>query len=242
RDGLLINSVRQKLPPALRDLLGSYTSWATFCTGVRGLAVERIKDSQAAEEKIARLTKEVENFQKILQTPSKALASSLRNFTLTSPVPQPRFQAPSPITPAPPVRQTPSITNPGSNNNPVLNRAASSAPVFTDRDPAERWADAERLALPIHPDTPAGRALYDTQVVDWNKRNGTKGPNETRPYPLRPGSQPVATGDCWACGLSGHKNGTCSNSKAPEHETRWRYIASTIKGRMLRNASTAINL
>ncbi|KAG6863396.1 hypothetical protein C0991_006201, partial [Blastosporella zonata] len=223
--GLLISEARKKLPTAIRTLLtGSHTSWTSFCNEVRELPVERIQESDATVQAQARLERELENLKRVQQTPSKALASQFqRSFSIGNPVPAPRFvdiQAPAP---------TPARRQPPPPNNTTT--TATSPTPYIVKPWAERWADVERNTLPTHPNTPEGRALYTAQLADWAKKHGMLRPNETRPYPLRPGSLPVASSDCWACGLGGHVTNNCPNlgQKAPENESRWRSVAATIK-------------
>jgi hypothetical protein len=90
--------------------------------------------------------------------------------------------------------------------------------------------DVIRLALPIHPNTPAGRALYNAQINQWNLDNQGHYVSEARPYPLSPGTTPVASGECWKCGMLGHTSPNCqSPDPIPAVEGRWRSIAGTIK-------------
>ena len=55
--------------------------------------------------------------------------------------------------------------------------------------------------------------------------------NETRPYPLTPGTVPVASGECWKCGHRAHHPGPCAHPPIPALETKWRSIAQTIRKR-----------
>ncbi|KAG6905708.1 hypothetical protein DXG01_001189 [Tephrocybe rancida] len=214
----------------MRDLLGSHSSWAAFCQAIRALPIERIQESNAAELARVKVTKELEDLKRniaLQQTPSKVLTGTLRNINIGNPLPAPCFLDIQP-TPSPaPLRSKPTLNA----NNPFYTPPAPTNSTYVERPWAERWADVERLALPIHPNTPEGRNLYTAQLTEWTKKHGNARPNETRPYPLRPGSLPVASNDCWGCGLSGHMTNNCpnQNSKAPENETRWRSIAATIK-------------
>jgi hypothetical protein len=90
--------------------------------------------------------------------------------------------------------------------------------------------DIIHRALPIHPNTPAGRALYNTQINQWNIDNPGQYVSETRPYPLSPGTTPVASGECWKCGMLRHTGPNCQNpNPIPAIEGQWRSIAGTIK-------------
>ena len=81
--------------------------------------------------------------------------------------------------------------------NPKLAYTASAK-----RPAHERLAGVLNKALPLHPKNADGIAQYNVQVLLWHSTIGLnrKGPNETRPYPLTPGTVPVASGECWKCG------------------------------------------
>ncbi|GLB38088.1 hypothetical protein LshimejAT787_0411390 [Lyophyllum shimeji] len=223
RDGLLISATRKALPIAVRSLLLSYGSWSTFCDAVRALPLERIEENQLEEEKKKRSEAKTDRLllAATQQTPSKALAATLRNINIGAPIPAPRFNT------APNTNATrPSNTT---NSSPFYSQPPN-AGMFPTRTPAQRWADVVSFALIIHPDTPAGRALYEAQVNEWARKHGNRGPNESRPYPLSPGSCPVGSGECWTCGYTGHRGDSCSaNRVIPQLERRWRSIASSIK-------------
>lgn len=63
------------------------------------------------------------------------------------------------------------------------------------------------------------------------------------PYPLRPGTLPVGSGECFTCGLLGHMGrrdgSTCGGNRALHlHEQAWRSICS----RILRQTRTVQNV
>lgn len=242
--GLLISATRGALPPAVKMLLGTHTSWPAFCAEVRGLSLEKIAENQEREDKDKAMREEhrmmkdeVVMLRKMnQQTPSKALAATLRNVNLG---PSPRFLLPQSTAPNVNSARTPTPQNSNSFYVPQ-----ATPPTYPSRPPADRWADVINLALPIHPDTAAGRALYNTQVNEFTARHGNKGPNEDRPYPLSPGSSPVARGECWRCGCTGHMGGTCTSTHMiPLLERRWRQIAASIKKNITAPAgnSTPVN-
>lgn len=89
-----------------------------------------------------------------------------------------------------------------------------------------------------------GIGLYNTQILLWQNTYGQngKGPNETRPYPLTPGTVPVASGECWRCGHRTHHPGPCPAPPVPTLETKWRSIAQTIRKRAEMAAASAISV
>ena len=120
-------------------------------------------------------------------TPSKALGAAFQNINIA-----PRTQNPLPI--QYPSQQTVAIPRPA---------------FSVDRPAHERLADVLNKALPLHPRNVEGIALYDTQITLWHSTYGLGGkvPNETHPYPLTPGTVPVASGECWKCGHRTHQPG-----------------------------------
>ncbi|KAF8219272.1 hypothetical protein L208DRAFT_1418474, partial [Tricholoma matsutake] len=91
-------------------------------------------------------------------------------------------------------------------------------------------ADVVRLALPIHPNTPAGRAAYNAQIAQWDNDYPGQLVSELRPYPLSPGTAPVASGECWKCSMIRHMSPNCdSPNQVPAFKGCWRSIAATIK-------------
>jgi hypothetical protein len=100
--------------------------------------------------------------------------------------------------------------------------------------------------LPHHPDTPPGRQAHQAQQAEWVKAHGygTKVTEKT-PYPLRPGTAPVNSGECFTCGFPGHM-GTRTGEMCealghrPLHpnEQQWRVICS----RILKEPRAATNI
>ena len=114
-------------------------------------------------------------------------------------------------------------------------------PAFSnDRPTHKRLADVLNRALPIQPKNAEGIAWYNEQVLLWQStysQNG-KGPNEIRPYPLTPGTVPVASGECWRCRHRTHHSQPCPAPPVPTLETKWRSIAQTICKRAVEAAAT----
>lgn len=85
------------------------------------------------------------------------------------------------------------------------------------------------MALPIQPKTPAGKVAYQAQVAKWSAQNGDRPVNKMRPYPLSPGTLPVASGECWKCRYTGHHGPDCPDPNLVlVIEQKWRSIAATI--------------
>lgn len=214
RDNILVPSFRKKLPPTLKALVDSkHNTWSTFCKAIRDIPSadmlekkEEVAQRQRMEEELSALKRQQP------QTPSKALGAALRNVSLASPSIPPTYRLP---------QTTTSSVRTGQ-------RIPGTTP-FTPRSDAEKLAIIERIPQPP-PNTPAGHAEYKTQIAAWNTAHAGTMPNESRPYPLTPGTCPVASRDCWNCGMQGHSGSACPETeRVPELEFQWRRKATMIK-------------
>jgi len=214
--GLLIGETREKMPTVLRRLINAeHITWLTFCDAVRKISLTKLCKAIEFESRL--VTKDdLERVQ--LQTPSKGLARAMQSTTLGPRIAQPNFQ------PAPFQAQLQPAAPMGLLNNP--NRLLL---MQSFRPDAERLPDLVRLALPIHPNTAAGRVLYMAQIVAYLAMSNGRGPNEFRPHPLSPGTNPVTSGECWTCGFTGHMRAACVGTPIPQLEQKWRSLAASIK-------------
>jgi len=207
-NNLLVVSTRKKLPKPLVKLIGlKPMTWKELADAVRGITLEELMEKVEDERDLTRYTVAAPN------TPSKALGSAFQNINIA---PQARGPLPGqyhPIQPNPQAQSTPSFS--------------------ADKPAHERLADVLTKALPIHPRNAEGITLYNAQVVLWQSTHGQngRGPNETRPFPLTPGTVPVASGECWKCGYRTHHPNPCLAPPVPAFETKWRSIAQTIRKR-----------
>ena len=216
-NNLLVASTRKKLPKPLVKLIGlKPMTWKELADAVRSITLEELMEKVEDERDLARYVLAAPN------TPSKALGTAFQNINIA---PQARGSTPDQYR----VAQT----------NPQLTSGFSA-----DKPAHERLADVLNKALPLHPRNGEGMALYNAQIVLWQSTHGQsgRGPNETRPYPLTPGTVPVASGECWKCGHRTHHPGPCSSPPVPSLETKWRSIAQTIRKRAETAATPAINV
>ena len=216
-NNLLVASTRKKLPKPLVKLIGlKPMTWKELADAVRSISLEELMEKLEEERDLGRYTLPAPN------TPSKALGTAFQSINIT-PQPQSAPQTPTQY------QQTG-----------TANRTTFS----TERPAHERLADVLSKALPIHPRNPEGIGLYNTQILLWQNTYGQngKGPNETRPYPLTPGTVPVASGECWRCGHRTHHPGPCPAPPVPTLETKWRSIAQTIRKRAEMAAASAISV
>ncbi|KIM35495.1 hypothetical protein M413DRAFT_32445 [Hebeloma cylindrosporum] len=222
--GLLIPIVRKAMPRALRVLVSTkHQTWSAFCDAIRKVSMTELEEKLEVEEEKRAMQATVDRLEKLQNSPTKAIRDTLGAVSLGRPIPAPRFNI-QPVASAAP--------------SPVM----SAGPQY--RPDAERLVDVVRLALPIQPNTPAGRAAYQAQISKWSLQHGDRPVNEMRPYPLSPGTSAVASGECWKCGHAGHLGTACpSNEQVPATEQKWRSIAATISRRAGSAVTTAaVNL
>ena len=169
----LVASTHKKLPKALLKLVGlKPLTWKQFADTVRAISLEELMEKIEEERDITRYALLVPN------TPSKALRAAFQNVNIFS---QPQNPA------ANQYQQTETIPRPSFN---------------PERPAHEQLADVLNKVLPLHPKNAEAIAQYNAQILFWQATYGQneKGPNESRPYPLTPGTVPVTSGECWKCG------------------------------------------
>ncbi|KAK7033710.1 hypothetical protein R3P38DRAFT_2519578 [Favolaschia claudopus] len=235
--GLLIPQVRKKLPRAVRNLIqGTFTDWTVFLQAIRDISVTDLEDEIEKEKRLR-------SHDAALQSPTAPLRAAMAKATLATPSAT-RTYTPS----GPTIRRIPAPANfdPFASTGPMhpanIFAPGRARPNFPPSTPslqvpvAQRLATMERNLPPHHPNTGAGQAAYAQQVVEYKSKYGDNpSPNEFRPYPLTPGTQPLDAGACYDCGHRGHVakdrqgNPTCPTPQAlPELERRWRSIAGYI--------------
>ena len=206
-NNLLVVSTRKKLPKPIVRLIGlKAMTWKELTDAVRSITLEELLEKVEEERDLIRYT--LANRVTVPNTPSKALGAAFQGISIA----QPRLFQPTSF------QQT--KTNPRT-------------PFTAERPAHERLSDVLAKALPIHPKNAEGIVQYNAQILLWHSTFGQSGkcPNETRPYPLSPGTVPFASGECWKCGYRTHHPNPCLAPPVPALETKWRSIAQTIRKR-----------
>ena len=216
-NNLLVASTRKKLPKPLMKLIGlKAMTWKELADAVRSISLEELMEKMEEERSLVRYITPTPN------TPSKALGTAFQNINIAM---QPR-------------------SNPTSQYQQAETNSRN--PYTPERPAHERLSDVLTKALPLHPKNAEGIAQYSAQIIFWQSTYGQNGksPNESRPYPLTPGTVPVASGECWKCGQRTHHPGPCVAPPVPALETKWRSIAQSIRKRAEASLTptTSVNL
>lgn len=226
----LISGVRKELPKLVKDKIGSgHANWTAFLKAICDIDIDYIREG-------ADTWKKEQADQDAIKTQLRQLGDLLR----ASPTAQLQQQLASlslgnqPSTPIPPPRQATMGGGRGSSIMPtrITPNAFAKRPPPT---PADRATLRQQLQkYPQHPDTEAGRQAHAAQQADWFKTHGVGARvTESTPFPLRPGSAPVNSGECFTCGFSGHiggKDGAGCRGHRPLHTNKqvWRLICFRI--------------
>jgi hypothetical protein len=243
-----LRQVRKDLPTILREKVGTgHADWEEFLKKVRDVDIEHIRDSiDIRNKEQAAIDQRLRMLETLSKSPTAPLRQQLSTVAISS-------QAPAPHTAAigdPFVNAGGGQGNLRFATNPTAPR--QTRPPFTGspRPPptAEQKAELRALlnSLPHHPDTQAGRQAHQAQQAEWVRAYGygTRVTEKT-PYPLRPGTTPVNSGECFTCGNPGHvgtRTGeTCialGYRVLHPNEQQWRVICS----RILKEPRTATNI
>ena len=245
-----IGHVRKELPKLLREKVGAgHTDWTAFLQAVRDVDVDHIRDGvdiwKKEQEEQNALKKRIQQLEKLTASPTAPLRQQMSTFSIGNPSPNPTGPPQHATTP----QGNPFTSTTGGRGNllyppqtrpPQQNSTPRPPPTQADRD-------ALQLRLqkyPHHPDSEAGRQAHRAQQADWAKTHGLNAfVTESTPYPLRPGTLPVGSGECFTCGFTGHMGrrdgSTCDGNRALHpHEQTWRAICS----RILRQTRAAANI
>jgi hypothetical protein len=229
--GLLVSVVRDGLPEPLKDLVEpSHASWGAFADAVRAVSPTSLRTSIEKEQRLRRL----ESYRPAAtvhppspQSPTSAIRRAFSHNTtlstpLSTPSPQHSVQRFVPATTGVDTTQADLFASGGEHRTRLFAYQPPATPTptrtVTYRDPRVRLIDLQRNALPHHPDTETGRAAYQQQVIGYTRKYGTSKPDEFRPYPLLPGTEPLSSGACFGCGTNvptKHFAANCPLKKLP---------------------------
>jgi hypothetical protein len=241
-----IGHVRKELPKLLREKIGAgHTDWTAFLKAVRDVDIDHIRDGvdiwKREQEEQNALKTRIQQLEKLTASPTAPIRHQMTTFGIGSPSPSHTSQQ-TVSTSADPFTGTS-----GGRGNLFHTRPSGTPSQNNSQRPPATQADRAALLIclqkyPHHPDSDAGRQAHRAQQADWAKTHGLNAVvTESTPYPLRPGTLPVGSGECFTCGFSGHMGrrdgSTCGGNRALHlHEQAWRAICSRIF-RQTRNAA-----
>jgi hypothetical protein len=253
-----IGHVRKELPKLLREKVGTgHADWTAFLQGIRDIDLDYIRegvDIWKKEEDMKKkeqdtrkkemdeqetLRRRIQQLEKLSASPTAPLRHQMTAFNIGNTAPNPG--QPTPAT----VPANPFTSNTGGRGNlfyPVQTQNNNPRPLPTQADRAALLTCLQKY--PHHPDTESGRQAHQAQQAEWARTNGLGARvTESTPYPLRPGTLPVDSGECFTCGFTGHMGrrggSTCGGNRALHpHEQTWRAICA----RILRHTRAAANV
>jgi hypothetical protein len=236
---MYINQVKRNLPRPLRELLKDTTfkNWTEFLNAVRsvkaGTLKEEVEDWEDRHMTAVSLKKQMSQITAALSgvTIAQRNNQSVAALAVTrAPAPAPNYQyekygqpqrAPAP---AAAVRQT------GAGRGTPGELTAQQQDKL--RESVTEW--------PHHPNTREGNAAYQAQITEFRIKYG-EDPfiRYDTPVPLKPGTSPLKSRECYRCGMADpvHLAADCQNAEIPPLERKWRAYV----GRHLRRATTAVN-
>ena len=137
-------------------------------------------------------------------------------------------------------RNAPQATT--TDTNPFTSQSSGQGTLFCPPPPPVTQADRDALkislaAYPMQPNTPAGNAVWQNQLREWKVKYGENTEvTAITGFPLRPGGAAPGSGECYGCGLVGHRRNSpqCVSGQINPRERTFR----TICGRILRFTAT----
>ena len=228
-----IRQVRRDLPTIMREKIGTgHADWKAFLQAVRDVDVDYIRDGVDLRNKELERKRAIDQRIRLLEAVSKSPTAPLRQQLSTVSISN---QPPAPTTT---VSGDPFTNTSGGHGNlgyvPNPSTPRPPRPASTPEQKAELRALLSKF--PHHPDTQAGRQAHQAQQAEWVKTYGygTRITEKT-PYPLRPGTASVNSGECFTCGQVGHlgaRTGELCKSLGYRtlhpNEQQWRVICSRI--------------
>ena len=233
-----LRQVRKELPTIIREKIGTgHKDWDALLKDVREVDIEYIRDSiDIRNKEQASIDQRFRRLETLSRSPTAPLRQQLSTVTISSQNPTPNRTTGDPFV----------GTGGGQGNlqfaaNPATPQARQTRPPPTVPRPAataEQKAELRALldTLPHHPDTQPGCQAHQAQQAEWVRMHGYRTRvTEKTPYPLRPGTAPVNSGECFTCGQPGHvgaRSGVDCQALGyrPLHpsEQQWRVICARV--------------
>ena len=244
--------VRDELPDIIRQKVKeSYVSWTDFCTAIKGIEMAHIRDGvkkyqkekeekekmEAAIAGLHRIQQQQQQQQQRRQPPPTAPLSPMSN---ASNVMQSMTIRNTRTAPATTTNTAPNATT--ANTNPFASSGGGQGNLFRQPPPPVTSTDRDALQqslvyYPLQPNTTGGNRVWLGQLRDWRAKHGESPITPATGFPLHPGGAAPGSGECFGCGLVGHRrdSGLCNTEAINPRERTFR----TICGRILCAAPAA---
>ena len=229
-------NVRDNLPETLREKIPEdQGSWREFTQAIKKIDMGHIRDGVRKHNEKTNHDAQINANLKLLNQRTAGAAFG----NINSPTREIRTQlASTTIAQQPPSRAAPI--------NPFNSSAGGGGNLFTrparlPATEAEKTTIRASIALyVIQPETPEGEAAYFEQLRAWRRINGDGPVSKNTGFPLRPGGAPPGSGECYACGRTGHRRVDCqlsSTKRIPLLEANFRAICGSILGQPQRRTA-----
>lgn len=236
--------VRDHLPDIIKEKVSkSQTSWQSFCDAIKAVELGHIRDGvKKHKEKMVEkevMTARLARLESIgaatPPSPTAGIRNQMSRTTITSNQPnQVGGERPA--------------NNPNAN---PFNAGGGRGNLFIPGAPRAPATEAQKQAVrtriatyPLQPDTPEGQGTYREQLRAWREQFGAdQRATELTGFPLRPGSDPPASGECYACGRTGHNRSNCNEPNLTNpRERAWRAICGSVLGHNRAQRQVAVNI
>jgi hypothetical protein len=239
-----VAQVMGDLPIPIRNDLdrSTITDWMTFTNVVKAIDIQRLQDHLTAEKE----TKEKED---MVQAQLKELTMELARLrvrpaqTLTYQRPN-QYQTYCQTTGD---NSTSAMTTEGkAPYMPNTARAWQPCPPPTEEEKAKVQKNLSKY--PQQPDMNAGQATYRWQMAQWTASRGPTDPvTHATLVPHWPGTAMACTGECFKCGMHGHKEAACQVPQGhlnhlSHEEVCWRVICGTMLGPVNRPTAAQVHM
>ena len=233
-------NVRDELPEILREKIPeNQASWTAFAQAIKDVdmghireGVRKYKDKAASE---ARVNADINFLKQRAATGANFIAGSV-----DSPTKAIRTQLASTAISQQPMNRT-------AHGDLFGNTGGGGGNLFNARPPRPPATEAEKATLranlatyPMQPENPDGMAAYLDQLRTWRNINGSSNVSKSTGFPLRPGGAPPGSGECYNCGIAGHRRIECQatgTKKIPPLESSFRAICGSILGQPSRRTA-----